>query len=176
MSALYCSPSAVPISLSPVSLFPFSLFSLLPFSSPFLSVPLAIFPTLLSPLSSAYFSSSYLVLRPPTSEPSLFPLSVSLVFCFFRPIRSCHFFTPSSSSEASCFGVSYSFSLVDLSFPPASSPRISCHLIFFSCEGHFSPPFPPQTLSLGSSWERSECQMCWWAWEWRRKPSPSGPY
>lgn len=97
----------------------------------------------------------------PTSQSLALPHSLSpLVFCF-RPIRSCHFFTPSHLPlRPHCFGVSYSFHLWSISsFPPASSPRISCHLIFSSAvEATFLHLFHPR-LSPWVLWERSRCQM-----------------
>ena len=128
-----------PVSLYPVSLFPFpvSLFpfpvSLLPFPvPPFLSVTLAIFPRFSVLCHLPFFSSSYLVLRPlPPLRASLSPTFCLFGVLFFRPIRSCHFFTPSHLPLRPPALESHILFLWSISsFPPASSPRISCHLIF----------------------------------------------
>lgn len=116
----------------PVS-FPRFPVSLLPFPvPPFLSVPLAIFPRFSVLCHLPFFSSSYLVLRPlPPLRASLSPTFCLFGVLFFRPIRSCHFFTPSHLPLRPPALESHILFLWSISsFPPASSPRISCHLIF----------------------------------------------
>lgn len=109
----------------PVSLLPF------PFP-PFLSVPLAIFPRFSVLCHLPFFSSSYLVLRPlPPLRASLFPTLCLFGVLVFRPICSCQFFTPSHLPLRPPALESHILFLWSISsFLPASSPRISCHLIF----------------------------------------------
>ena len=130
--ALYCSPSAFLLFLFPH--FPVS-FPCFPASFPlfslFLSVPLAISPRF-SVLRHLSFFSFCLVPRSlPPLRASLSPTLCLSGVLFFRPICSCHFFIPSHLPLRPPVLESHILFLWSISgFPPASSPRISCHLIF----------------------------------------------
>lgn len=147
-------------------------------SSPVPQCPFGYFPSLLSPLSSAFLL--LLLFGPetsPTSQSLTFPHFLSLwcsVFQTYSLLPLLH--ALSSSSEASCFGVSYSFSLVDLQLP-------SCLFSQNKLPSHFSSAVKATSLHLFhlrlSPWAplgRDQSVRCLrWAWEWREKAQPLWP-